>query len=469
MDIHMELWTEYEGRTINGAIALKKLLQPQGRSAFFSTTNGKGEPRLIRLVACHFDEDEIQARWRGVHEMHHPNFLELEQHGQLELDDTKVVYALFERTDANLADVIQQGRLSEADTRQLAVSLCSALDMLHSNGFIHEHVQAESVYAVGEVVKLRTDCIRETPEGEEGAAAKRQDVRDMATLVLQALTQERSLEAAAVRRRIVPGILQDVVRKGISGEWGLLEIQAALRGAQGATAPRTLPNAETRVTPGRGQAQAKTAGKSAGAGGGAGLGSAAAVPAAGKVAAKERKDADGLPSSIHSEVRLRDRRAPEYETWLDDPRARKWVGAVALLLVVLIWVGWSAMRSSIKAKAEERSPEHARVSHSAPLRGVTAGKQHVVVKPQAAKPHEEWRVVAYTYDRKEQAEKKAADMAQRYPALQASVFTPNGRKPYLVTIGGAMEKQQAYALARRSHGMGLPHDTYAQNYRETSQ
>ena len=62
----MELWTEYEGRTIDGAFPLTKLLRPEGRSAFFSTSNGTGLPTVIRLIEPHFDEDEILARWRGV-------------------------------------------------------------------------------------------------------------------------------------------------------------------------------------------------------------------------------------------------------------------------------------------------------------------------------------------------------------------------------------------------------------------
>ncbi|MFP5204799.1 MAG: hypothetical protein ACLGSH_05550, partial [Acidobacteriota bacterium] len=77
----MQLWTEYEGLTIEGAFSLKKLLLPEGRSAFFSTANGNGEPVLVRLIECHFDEEEILARWRSLGALGHPNFLRLEQFG----------------------------------------------------------------------------------------------------------------------------------------------------------------------------------------------------------------------------------------------------------------------------------------------------------------------------------------------------------------------------------------------------
>ena len=83
----MQLWTEYEGVTIDGVFPLKKLLLPEGRSAFFSTANGKGEPAVMRLVECHFDEEEILTRWRSVDALGHPNFLKIERYGQLALDD----------------------------------------------------------------------------------------------------------------------------------------------------------------------------------------------------------------------------------------------------------------------------------------------------------------------------------------------------------------------------------------------
>lgn len=91
----MQLWTEYEGHTIDGAFLLEKLLLSEGRSAFFSTSNGNGVPKLVRLIASHFDEEEILARWRRVVSLDHPNILKIERYGQVVLDDTTLVYAVF--------------------------------------------------------------------------------------------------------------------------------------------------------------------------------------------------------------------------------------------------------------------------------------------------------------------------------------------------------------------------------------
>lgn len=432
----MELWTEYEGKTIDGAFALKKLVSPQGRSALFSTANAKGEQTLIRLVACHFDEDEILARWRGVEALKHPNFLRLERYGQLELDETKVVYAAFERTDAHLAQVLAQGCLSVADTRQLAASLASALAMLHANGFVHEHIAAESVFAVGEVVKLRTDCIRETPEGAEGEQARKRDVRDLAILLLQALTQERMLESALARRRI-PAPFDRIVAEGMAGEWGLADIASALQTPEWSGARSTAAPAAKLASKPVIQQQ-----------------SSATVPAG-----KEAREDDVRPAALRSQ------KLPD--AWGEDTLAdrRKWIGAAAAAVIVLLllWAGLNFYRHRA-ARSENPAAATAPATDAAQRSSPTAVAHSA--KPQhAMQSREVWRVVAYTYNRRDQAEKKSAEIAQRLPGLHPAVFSPNGRAPYLVTVGGDLSRQQAYAMAHRARSMGLPRDTYARNYK----
>jgi len=135
----MELWTEYEGTTIDGAFPLNRLLQPEGRSALFATSDTQGAPRILRLIESHFDEDEIIARWRGVAALNHPHLLRLDDFGKVTLDETALVYAVMEPSDANLAEVLVNQRLSQAETRQLAESIASALDALHGHGVVAQY------------------------------------------------------------------------------------------------------------------------------------------------------------------------------------------------------------------------------------------------------------------------------------------------------------------------------------------
>jgi hypothetical protein len=56
---------------------------------------------------------------------------------------------------------------------------------------------------------------------------------------------------------------------------------------------------------------------------------------------------------------------------------------------------------------------------------------------------------------------------ERWPDLHASVFSPKDRRGfYLVALGGKMPREDALRVQRRARGMGLPRDTYIQNYTE---
>jgi len=463
----MELWTEYEGSTIDSAFPLKKLLLPEGRSAFFATSNAKGDPTVIRLIACHFDEEEILARWRGVKALGHPNILRLEQFGQLVLDDTTVVYAVMEPVDANLAEVITDQRLSVPDARQLATSIASALDVLHTNGFVHEHVEPANIYAVGEVVKLRGDCIRETPEGEAGLDARKHDIHNLGVVLLEALEHRQSLEASGQRVNL-PAPFDRIVPNAINGSWTLPEIISALglhshsnNGASTGPARSPSPVAPIPTPASAEKPRATTPQPPAPV-----RAEAPASPPASSVASSPRPDtARSRPGSFVPPAAERTV-IPRSETVEGLPRTKTlamWAG-VAVAALFVIWLIWHYAHSSSTSPAQVAQP--ATVAQPAP--GPAA-------KPAAARttPHstavdtsasQPWRVIAFTYNRRDQAEKKSASVAQKHPDLHPQVFTPTGRAPFLVTVGGPMSRDAAYAFARNAGKWGLPRDTYAQNY-----
>ena len=78
-----------------------------------------------------------------------------------------------------------------------------------------------------------------------------------------------------------------------------------------------------------------------------------------------------------------------------------------------------------------------------------------------------WRVIAFTYNREDQAQQKVTEIAQRHPDLNPAVFTTTGHAPFLVALGGPMSQQEAFALSGKAKREGLPRDTYAQNYRKS--
>jgi hypothetical protein len=457
----MQLWTDYEGVTIDGAFRLQKLLMPEGRSAFYSTAGPNGEPTVVRLIECHFDEEDILARWRCIDALSHPNFLKFERFGQTELDGRPVVYAVFETVDTNLAEVLDQGHLDVKDVAQLASSLVAALDVLHTHGFIHEHVEPRNIFAIGGGVKLRGDCIREAPEGEEGRALKQRDVHDLATVLLQGLTQRESVEG--IPDSAMPAPFGQILRNGIEGTWGLDDIRAALGrqfGANQQPAPAPVNAAPAATTIG----EQKVA-------------SVAAKPpvrpeAQGSLPLrKEERNAKFAGSTARND------RWNRKDSWEDDQnfslRSRAiGAGVAALLLLLCSWIvahAWNEHQHEAQAAAVSQPAVQPAAQSANPIatdaapRTVAANTPPVSL-PAAAGSRAGWRVITFTYNRKTDAEKKVSDLARSHPELQPVVFTPSGHAPYLVSIGGVMDREAAYALAHRSRSLGLPHDMYAQNY-----
>jgi hypothetical protein len=421
------------------------------------------------LIASHFDEEEILARWRGVEAFSHPNILKIERYGQLVLDDTTVVYAVFEPIDANLAEVIARQRLTVDEARQLASSLASALEVLHMHGFVHEHVEPANVFAVGEVVKLRGDCIRETPEGEIGLDAKRRDVHDLSVVLLQALTQAETLEVAT-RIQPLQTPFEEIVRNGLSGAWGLGQIKTSLE-ARGRTVSAAPASPVT---------------------------SAAAAMVERRDAAKASEDpASGRDTAEPMPVKgkfVPPKARPLF--MMEDGQRRslpptKWLAALGLAALLVFWLIWHVthVRPANQNTATQGSSSdgpavvspgsgpadtgHAgtgqpgtgsRAKPSAAGSSVAVEKSLPAQETAGAGVRDQWRVVAFTYNHADQAQKKVETIAQKHADLHPEVFTPTGRAPYLVTVGGVMSRDQAFALAQQVRGLGLPRDTYAQNY-----
>jgi hypothetical protein len=431
----MELWTEYEGRTIDGVFPLAKLLQPEGRSAFFSTPTGTGAPTVIRLIESHFDDEEILGRWRGVEALHHPNLIELQKFGQVELDGTPLVYAVMEPAEANLGEIIAERRLTVDETREIATSLAAALDALHTNGFIHEHVEPGNVFAVGEGIKLRSDCIRETPEGTDGQKLKQRDVHDLAVVLLRAMTQQRTLEDAA-RDLPLPAPFDAIVPNAMSGAWGLPQIAAALKSDVILPQPLSIPPSGDVVV----------------------ASSPVPRPAPQRVELEDESSGSGMWTGL-----------------------KLILGLSVLVLVVIAWHMFH--HPSPESTAALATPAPAATVPSATVPAATApqpvpavpkpspevGTAAAVVPSQTAAAvrggRTQWRVIAFTYNHEDQAKGKVAQIAVKHPDLQPEVFRPNDHAPYLVTIGGVMSREDAFALANKARDEGVAHDVYAQNYR----
>ena len=513
----MQLWNDYEGRTIAEAYPLNKLVRPEGRSAFFLTTNGTGNPAMVRVIEAHFDESEILNRWRAVSEIKQENLVALRKFGETELDGTPLVYAVMEPTEISLAELLENRTLTVDEAKQLATSLVAALTALHERNLIHEHIEPVNVLAAGETVKLRSDCVREAntdPESGLGTVAeqKARDAHALAIVLLQALTGRRSLQGSAT---LLPTPFDGIIRNGLSGKWGLPEMAAAL----GAVKPAQVAAAGQHAqTPAAQPAESKAAsapaakpetakvemakpeaampGPPAEAKPYASQSASAApkpavnpVPAASPVrrpapvtpgpatpaaatspAAVAAAIAKPIVTAQAPDVRHRIVRPVE----ADPRRTRLWI-AGAFVVLLLLFFFWRMMRSERSSGADAASKPISTLATPGPVAGpavaatapTPAANPTVAVGPAGRGPtagRTQWRVVAYAFNRESQAQQKADSLAKRDPSLAPEVFTPNGHAPYLVTVGGPMTRDQAEVFKKKAISAGLPHDVYAQNY-----
>ncbi|RZU41648.1 SPOR domain-containing protein [Edaphobacter modestus] len=492
----MQLWNEYEGQTIAEAYPLKKLIRPEGRSAFFLTTNGTGTPALVRLIEAHFDEPEILERWRMVSEIKQENLVAMRKYGEAMLDGTPLVYAVMEPTEMSLAELLQNRTLTVDETRQLAASLLGALGALHARDLVHEHIEPSNVLAAGETVKLRSDCVREaaSPDGDESEVARKKaaDVHDLAIVLLQAMTGRRTLQGSAT---LLPSPFDGIIRNGLSGKWGLGEMAAAL----GPVSPVQVAAAAQRPAAQAAQgAQKEPAGERA----------AKPPVTAGPITmepgqsstkasanlfdgieeaktaekAKQAQTRPGIPLRPERPVRpaipsqTPDVRHRIVKPVQDDPRRmRLWIVAAVAIVLILFFV-WRLTRSGATAgasadarpttaqPAEAASPSS--VPHPTPVTPPPAATDTAAASTPstASTARTQWHVVAYTYNHEAQAQQKAEELKKQHSSLNPEVFSPNGRAPYLVTVGGAMTREEAAAFKRKARGAGLPRDLYTQNY-----
>ena len=470
----MNLWTEYEGRTVAGDYYLETLLRSEGRSAFFKTHGNADTKAVIRLTEAHFDEEEMLKRWRQVAAVQQDNLIAIRKVGQTTFDGVELTYALLEPSDASLAEVLQERPLTTAETLQVANALVSALTALHRNGLVHEHIEPANVLAVDETVKLRSDCVRQCVVDMEFSTAedcedlRRKDVRDVGLLLLQCLTLGKewrpTLGLAAPFNQLIPG--------AIDGSWSLERMEKVLNPPVRPLpqTPATLPASAKAAVPQAAVPQAVQA----------------AVSASNATTVKEPQAALVPDSVLHSAsvpVSSQPPERPEQKLiepavqfrprnnlgllQQDRPAVPPWViYAAAAVLVIL--VGWLFFGRSSKP-APAKSPVAA---SAAPA--TTA----VVAKPSAAQPvtprpfvatnpvpfRKGWYVISYTYNHEDQAAAKVKQLRRTHVSLQPQVFSPTGRAPYYVALGGAMDNQAADSVLRRAQRSGLPRDTFIRNY-----
>ena len=502
----MELWNEYEGSTIAGTFRLEHLLRPEGRSAFFSTTLGDGRQTVLRLIESHYDDDAILARWNAVTGLNQEHLLGLTKFGHVVMDDTSLVYVVVEPSDADLGQILRERALTIAETRQVAESLVAAVTALHAIGLVHEHLLPMNVLAVGETVKLRSDCIREAPEGAEGDAARNRDVYDLCLVLLQALTLERKPDRVlkpAANSAALPTPFREILYNGLSGQWttvaqiakALADSAPAAPAAGGGQAAASASASSVSAMPSGARAASPASATASTnrtpAAHAAATATASAAPSANPSSNPPvTRSANGSGASAPTGRGVQaaaQANTPVYRSSVDripvEPGRTRGSGVVepegpqrsllvkaglaaAGLLVVILLLWHFTHRHPANHAANRQMQTLASMAPATPPQNQAppARPQPAPVPVEQHAANANWRVIAFTYNQSGQAQAKADRLAHLNPSLHFEVFSPRGHAPYLVAVNDFMTREEAMALRNKLRGNGFPRDIYAQNY-----
>ena len=421
------LWSDFESDVVEGRYPLGKLVRSEGRCGWFET-KFDGKAAVISLTESLNDEAMLLERLRAAEKVKEKNVDAILEVGTTSLRDTPLVYAVMEYTEENLDDVLRTRVLTADETREVAESMVSALRSIHKErlGCVRndgERIEAASVLAAGETVKLRSDHLWLIAPDAAFAPQAARDVQGLGSLIYQCLTQKapkQPLDASDSSLQVLPRPFVQAVRRAWSGLATLDEIAALLRPA---VAPSPPPSP----------------------------------------AVAQKPPVVNVPSVKPSASPKAVEPLPERRSL---PKSTAWIvgGFVVLLLVVGFVVHGMMQPSDAPRQVVIAPPDAAPAAKTTPDKSTVAAPVTASV-PVAAQAAGNWRVVAYTYNHQDQAEHKAKIINEKHSDLQAGVFSPKGGgAPYLVTLGSPMDRGDAFRLRGKAVREGLPSDTFAQNY-----
>jgi hypothetical protein len=457
----MPLWNEIEGEILDDNLPLQKLLRSEGRTAWFATTGADGQPAVVSVFEALNDEDTALARVQTAARVAHPNLLIIRRTGSTKIGGDPYVYAVMEPFDQTLAEVLRERPLTPEETREVTESLLSALETVEGAGLYHGHVDSAGVLGVGDSIKLRSDCLTQRHSDNSDAPA-------LAALVYNALTGRRfSSERDALQ---LPAPFATLVRAGVVSNGSLAAMRRVLSGPAitSAEAAAVPPSAAKAPVPARSPATPTTA------------------PATPRTAA----NAAATPRAAlkQNETGSRRRKRPGIA-----------IAAIVLMAIALVVFWYITKQPSRHAPISGEAASAPNPQPAAPASGPPAATPtgDAAATPETAKsaPRPEaraaarpaarpaptnpatdatptsgersvWHVVAYTYLYESAAQRKATELAAQYPKLEPQVFSPTGHAPFLVTLGGGTNRQEAFARRDAARTAGMPSDTYAMNFRK---
>jgi TonB family protein len=225
----IEIWTKWEGRSVNGLFPLRRFLGRSNHSVVFLTEFKAQNPTkaAIKLVPADPALDEAQlARWQRIAALSHPHLVRILDSGQCKLGGHPFLFVVMEYAEQTLAQILPHRPLTLDEAREMLIPSLGALAYLHRKHMVQGQLKPTNFLVVNDQLKLASDTIRPTgdavavtakpssydpPEAKNGAIDAAGDVWGLGTTLVEALTQNPAASLGEAS-----DALTDAVRRCVS-------------------------------------------------------------------------------------------------------------------------------------------------------------------------------------------------------------------------------------------------------------
>jgi TonB family protein len=227
-----ESWTEHVGQVVDGVFPLLEYLGG-GQDHAVYLTERDGAKAAIKLIRAGPRSAGSQlSRWKKIAKLSHPHLIRLLGSGECRLNGSPLPYAVMEYVEEDLSQVLPERPLSSEEAREILEPALEVLSYLHQEGFVHGHLKPSNIMAAGDQVKISSDSIRRTGDGNGTYA---DDVWALGATMVEALTQ-RSPALGETGEVVLPAALEDpfldialhTLRRNPADRWTISDICARL-------------------------------------------------------------------------------------------------------------------------------------------------------------------------------------------------------------------------------------------------